>query len=354
MYQTILRQLLDQTDDTWCVSIILPTAKGFQDHKMTDATLKGAFREAEKALSDKGAEKHTIQQLMEKLDGLAEGVDFASSEEGLGFFVNDQLAEKVDFSFPVDHKVVVDTSFEVRDLVYGAGTLEEYFVLMLNRHESKLYYALGKKMWDVGKHHADLKDLYVDAEWIFDKGNGDNDAFHTYLRQMDKNLGQYLNHRKLPVVVGGPEEAVQYFFNQSRHAEQLKGRIHGSFDAEPDAKLHEALEPILKSIRNAHAEGMKARLAEAEGHHKASQGVGNVWPLAMEGRVESLLVERGHRQTAYVHNNELHIDAPTDGAYVLVEDAVDDLIEMVLKTHGQVFFLPMGTFEPKVAALLRY
>ncbi|MDX2134406.1 MAG: hypothetical protein SFV52_06455 [Saprospiraceae bacterium] len=353
MYKSLFNQLRT-TGDGWCVSIVLPTEKGFQDHKMTDATLKGAFREAEMALEEKGLDKRAVKDLMDRLHALAEGVDFAHGEEGLGFFVGGQVAKKVDFPFPVHRKVIVDTSFEVRDLVYGMGSLDEYFFLTLSRNDSRLYYGLGRKLWDVTKHHEGLEDLAVEADWSFDKMHGDHDAFQTYLQHVDKNLGQYLNRRKLPVIVGGNEESLNFFFNHTHHGEHLKGRLNGSFDQVQETRLAEALEPILHDIRVARAENVKDQLAEAEGRHKASHGIVNVWPLAREGRVDQLVVERGYRCPAYVHNHELFLEEPDSEVVVQVEDAVDDLIEIVLGHQGSVFFVPAGTFEPKVAALLRY
>lgn len=353
MYKSLLKQLRNSTD-AWCISIVLPTEKGFHDHKMTDAAIKTAFREAESALEEKGLDKKEVQHLMDRLHETAKDVDFAHSQEGVGFFVNHAQAHYVDFPFPVERKVVVDSSFEVRDLVYGAGALDEYYFLNLSRGDCSLYYSIGRKMWDLAKHNQGLEDLYVDLGWKFEKGHGDNDLYLNYLMHVDKNLGHYLNKRKLPVVVNGPDEAVNYFFNHSNHKEDLKGRLHNGFEGRPDAQLLEALEPVLQEIRLARAEEMKARITEAIGHHKAGEGIGNVWALAREGRVDHLIVERGYHCPAYIHNQQLFLDEPDSEIVVQVEDAVDDLIETVLQYQGDVFFLPPGTFDAKVAALLRY
>lgn len=352
-----LYQKLRMNEGPYCVSIVLPTERGFQDSKMTHAVLSGAIRDAEKALYNKGLEKRSVTPYVDALERLVENFDFGSSQNGLGLYVGGQVAEMVHFPFPVERKVVVDQTFEVHDLVHGMGQVTAYYVLVLSQKDTKLYEGEGRTLKNLTEPVTDeeLKD-HPAADWSFRGHRDDQDYFHQYLNYIDKLLGYWLNRRKLPVILLGSEETVNYFINHSVNRDMLKGQLAGTYEHLPESKLLDALEPVLMNIGAEQARSMLAELDDSIGQKRAARGLEEVWKAAGEGRIQHLLVERGFTRKAWrsLDGYELFLE---DGAgRVAMQDAVDDLIERALDQQGDVFFLAPGELKQhqQVAAALRY
>jgi hypothetical protein len=82
----------------------------------------------------------------------------------------------------------------------------------------------------------------------------------------------------------------------------------------------------------------------------------DVWKAAVEGKVFKLIIEKDFRRPGFLNGkSNLYLIAPRKPCMVLA-DAMDDLIEVVLANGGQVFFVADGllTDYKKIAAIHRY
>jgi hypothetical protein len=355
MYQVLYQRLRRQTG--WCISIILPAEPGFQDHKMTHAVVTNAIREAEQQLREKGADEATIKEYMKQLDTLVAELDLAASQSGIGIFVGEDVAELVHFPFDVERHIVVDQSFEVRYLVYGMSQISEVYVLEISQRRSNVLLVSGEELVNLTPEpdgaNADMPDPTDD--WSFRGQRSDQEQFHQYLGQLDKQLGQYLNERKLPVVLAGSEENVNYFRNHSKYQDQIAAAgIPGNIEHLSTPQLFNTLAPIMQKIRHDRALAIMEEFRASRG----ASGLQTVWKAAQEGRVLNLLVETDYQQPAWLDGNgyELLFDPMDNREIRYLADAVDDLIEAVLERQGQVYFLEPGELggPDKVAATLRY
>jgi predicted transcriptional regulator len=98
----------------------------------------------------------------------------------------------------------------------------------------------------------------------------------------------------------------------------------------------------------------------ALGAKRLASGIDDSWKSAVEGRGMELVVEEGYRQPAILHREgyvlELVDDeSATDGPRHL-DDAVDELVELVLEKGGEVTFVDDGALADcdRVALILRY
>jgi hypothetical protein len=358
MFKELYQQL--RNENGLCISIIIPTERGFQDQRKTEAELREARREAERVLRERGLDNGAVEGYLLKYDRLLQDMNGDTTRDGLGFFIGENVAERIDFPFSVDRQVVVDDSFEVRDLVDGMGRIDDYYVLTLSQRASKIFHGQGDRLTNITPQADGAEEVLDDPaqSWNFEAQNSDQELFHAYLQHIDKLLGEHLNERKLPVILGGPESTVKYFQNHSRNQDWLKGSVFGAFDQLSIPQMQEALAPVLESIRADKARERKDAMQEAIGYERYAAGLQAVWPAAQEGRVMQLLVERGYSCPAYTDelNYELHLEAPRGKESKRMEDAVDDLIELVLSRNGEVFFLDAGELNDhqQVAAILRY
>ena len=113
----------------------------------------------------------------------------------------------------------------------------------------------------------------------------------------------------------------------------------------------------MKTTLAEHNQQVLSDLDKAVGERKSVSTVGEVWRLAHEGRGHLLLVERDFHFPAKVDETGRHLTPADDvTAPGVMDDAVDEIIEMVLSKQGQVVFLENGQLEAhqRIALILRY
>lgn len=346
-----------------CISVAVSTERGFQDHKKTGAVLKHALKEVEEKLTEK-FDKRDAKPYLEKLEDLMETVDFANSKDGIGFFVNESISEKVDFPFPVTDRVIVDDSFEIRDLLLNLHRMSEYYLLLLSKEQSRLFYGFGTELIELsGNTHTEILQKWgvkVDLDknsWRMHYGHGGSDDYHLFLEQVDKNLGRYLDVKTLPVLLLGDKESTHYFENHSTRANLIKASMPINAKAQSIPELSKLIEPLLEDLRKAIVVESIMELEDAVGMNKYVAGIENTWKAGVEGRIHKLLVEDGYQLPGYVSQDgyEILMNPAHTGASKH-EDMVDDLIENVIDQQGTVLFAHPGslTKHQKIAAILRY
>ena len=98
-------------------------------------------------------------------------------------------------------------------------------------------------------------------------------------------------------------------------------------------------------------------LDTAVGAQRSASTLGEAWMQAQLGRVATLLVEEDYHQPARPSESGMLLSlVDAAGGPDVLEDAVDDLVELVLQKGGQVFFFGDGALalHGRVAAILRY
>jgi hypothetical protein len=97
-------------------------------------------------------------------------------------------------------------------------------------------------------------------------------------------------------------------------------------------------------------------LDDAVSAHRYAGGVHEVWALAHDGRIDTLIVERGFRFPARIdENNQLHPAEDPEHPDVN-DDAVDDTMEIVLQHGGHVVIVDDQALaeHQRIAAILWY
>lgn len=97
---------------------------------------------------------------------------------------------------------------------------------------------------------------------------------------------------------------------------------------------------------------------EKKGEGRSITGLQNIWKAVTEGRGFKLLVEKDYSHRGFVNDNneyQLSLGAPHDDHYVLT-DAVNNIIEMVLKKNGEVVIFDNDTLKAyvRMALITRY
>ncbi len=331
------------------VSLILPFEPKLSPRPELEYRLKMAVNKTEKELmANYPPEK--VQPLMDKLRKLVGGINFSTHKKSLGIFISPVVEKMFYLDIPVEEKLIVDESFEIRDLVYQKKQEIEYLVLMLSAKKSLMFLANNSDMKlvksnlaehlyiaekDLAERVANFSDPEARAEIILDK----------FLHQMDEDLSLMLKAYPLPVFVLGAERVIGHFRKLSKHKHDITEYIVGNYEEMPVPEIFNMVLPYVSNWRHVKQVGLLQQLEKAMNARKLAYGMDEVWQAATNKNSRLLLVEKGFvyaaRQGAdpdIIYKEELPSDYP-----FYIKDAVDDVIQKVLENGGDVEFMDDGS-----------
>jgi hypothetical protein len=296
------------------------------------------------------------------LDGIDAGVDKAlgATSPAVGIFVSPSLVHVTELPLPVQPRVVVDATFATRDLVAALARGHRYLVLTVDGREARLLAGLGERLQPIGVT-AGFPITFPALEAV-----GERALHQEPSRRRDAHIDRC--HRlvddALAVALRHDDPRAVFVVGDERRAHRFAAT--STFGHRIAAVIGSTPGPELDDLRRVIAEARDAQIARVR--HQAMQDVGNaigqgrfagglveLWELAHDARIELLVVEEGYRQAAeLVDGGRLAlVDEPIPGH---PDDAVDELIELVLATGGTVEAVADGAIEDwgRVAAKLRH
>lgn len=355
-------QLLQAIRQYPSLSILAPTHRRHPENQQDPIRIKNLVTEATNRLLSQFA-KRDVAALLENLDDLCEEIDYQHTLDGLALFVNQDFARKFYLPFPVKERVIVEETFATRDLVFTLNRSPRYWVLVLSEQPTRLYEGFRDTLVEVTTGGFPMTHEGPGGEAPLPGGFGINRSAYRdekkrqFFRQVDAAFGQVAAAEPLPLVVVGVVRNLAFFDQVSSNKHLIGATLTGSHDNTPAHELGKLVWPLVQEVLAKQRQGELERLEVASGAQRAASGIGEVWRLAQEGRGETLLVEEGYHLPARVDESGWHLtpaDDPT--APGLIDDAIDELIELVLAKGGRVVFVAPGTLQAhhRVAMILRY
>jgi len=347
------------------VSLIMPTHRRLPERRQDQIRLKVLLDETRNRLRELELENRVVEELMGDLEKAAAQVDFDHTAEALvllaarGREIHSFVLPYVD----VVERVIIDDSFATRDLVAMLENTWKYRVLVLGR-KTRLLEGEGLRIDEA--RNALFPMVYDEAVPLpEEKGRFSPREFPVeeerrmqFLRQIESNLLETLKQDPRPVVVVGVQRHVTSFLESIRPvlAESVMGSVEGSFDNATPAEIAAVVAPVLVEERERAQRRALDELDGARSSRRFAGGLEECWELAGTGRIRHLLVEEHYLAPARLQDGRLVEAGGGDGEGEFVNDAVDDLIEAVLRGDGAVSFVPDESLAEsgRVAAILRY
>lgn len=338
-----LLELLKGAKSSPCVSILLPLSNKKPDSLENFAYLKRLIKQAIEELETKQFDQGQI--VIDKLEQLANEEDKILIAKGFGLFVSPELAEMAEFPSAVAEKVIVDDSFEVRDIVYSLNQQLSYWFVLVAYDEIKLFKGEGQSLTPVEDENFPYKfvDDYQHEPTPNRTGEGVEDSTlkkkrreHFY-EQAEHRLEKYLAQKKEPVVLAGLEENISIFFKKVK-TEQVILQLSGNYHQLSMSELQDALWPEIEQYLHGQQE---KHLKELEESPFILTDLQDIWQAVIQGNGNLLLVERDYKEQAYIQDDFLvqHLDNGSSRFEKHVDDLVDDIIEQMLKIKGKVVFV---------------
>ncbi len=178
----------------------------------------------------------------------------------------------------------------------------------------------------------------------------------SFYNQLDKKLFDYIGP-ETHLLLSGIEKEIALFGHTSVHSSKICGKINGSYEGYNFQELENKAWEMIQACQEKNNKKLLASLPDLFGKEMLSIGIQNVWRNALQRKGNVLLVEKSYAVPGFVtaDNFYLWLKAPA-GAYSVITNAVDDLIETVLTKNGQVVFVPQDSLAEyqRIVMINRY
>ncbi len=333
------------------VSVILPFDPQKDAYSKLAYSLKVALHQVEDELME-NFPADTALVVIRKLRKQMQEVNFKSPKKSVAFYASPVFEKTLYLDVPVEEKIIVDESFEIRDLVYSRKQLHKYLVLLLTGKESRIFLGNGHTLMrlipdnpetiyayvnEVPERVANFSDMNERKEILMEK----------FLHQVDKGLEGILRHHPLPLFVMGTERLLGHFNKITRHQAAVVEYIRGNYLGYSNGALSEVLQPAIRQWQQAREQELLGQLDAARSRQRMVGGMLPVWHEAMQGNGRLLVIEKNFMFPAQRVTGDAGIEALTPPVNELsyIRDAVDDVIEKVLQHGGDVEFVSEGLLE---------
>lgn len=355
-------QLLQAIQGYPALSILLPTHRTSPDNRQDPIRVKNLATEAADRLLREFS-KREVQPLLDNLDAIVREIDYRHALDGLAIFVNQDFARKFYLPFTVAERVIIDESFATRDLVMGMNRSPRYWVLALSEKPTRLFEGAHDTLVEITDYGFPMVHEGPGGEAALPGGFGVNKSAYRdersrqFFRQVDEAFDEVAKDDPLPLLVVGVDRHLSFFDEVSSHGSLVAGTMLGNHDTTSAHDLGKLLWPLVLEAKEARRQELLQELDAAVGAQRFSSTLGEAWLQAQMGRVATLLVEEDYHQPARLSESGMLLTVVDEaGDPDVLEDAVDDLIELVLQKGGEAFFFDDGALAThgRVAAILRY
>jgi len=173
----------------------------------------------------------------------------------------------------------------------------------------------------------------------------------------DNGLHWLLQSYKLPVFVMGTAKTIGHFKSISKNLKQVIDFIPGNYEEKSEYELQQLMLPHLHDWKQIKYKKLLSQIDESMGHKKLAVGIEAVWTSATMKRGRLLVVEKNYVFPA-MHSASPEIiygKEDQDQKAFYIKDAVDDVIEKVLASGGDVEFVEEGILNQfQKIALIEY
>jgi hypothetical protein len=344
------------------VSILMPTHRTAPENQQDPIRLKNLINRATDRLLGE-FQRRELEPIFTRLDGIVGEIDFRRTLDGLAVFVNHDTSLWYQLPLPLRERVVIDETFATRDLVHAMNRSPRYWVLALSEQPTRLYEGLRDDLVEVTNGGFPLTHGGPGGESKLPGGVGVRtsayrDEYHRkFFRDVDAALGKVLADDPLPVALVGVDRYLAFFNEVSRNKGAVVTALTGSHDTTPAHELAKLVWPLVEANLVAQRKLGLQELEAAVSTHRYASGINEVWYAAHEGRGSTLIVEEGFHYPARLDQAGRQLTPADDPeAPGVIDDAVDELIEMVMAKGGRVVFEDDGTLEryERIAMILRY
>lgn len=369
--------LADESDPK--VTLYVPTHRDTNYNEEDKIRFGNLIRTVEKKLANT-ADRKTTEEIVESLKVMKDD-RFLWNQRLNGFciFANkDQIVVYV-LQNPVHEMAIVGQRFHKKPLIRDFQGLDEYQVLALDRHDYGLYEGNRTGFREIPLAEDEprtiqdfLGDEYTESYLSQGSYGGASSSamFHghksrkdevdkdieRYLRLVDQHImANYSNVSKKPLILFALPEYHTTFRKNSHNPWLIDEGIKQSPRGLKESDLKTLAWKIIEPRYEAKIDKLKETYHTAKQHSNADNKIHAVAKAAVRGRVETILIEAYREIPGRIDADSGRV-IERDRKQEKYDDALDDLIDIVIGNGGKVHVIPQEKMptDTGLAAIYRY
>src|SRR4051812_8725302 len=311
---------VQSNNETPVVSLFMPFEPKMVSKNEIVYKLQSLLNEAEQKLI-RAFSISAVKPILERLKSVIKNLDYSTHKKSTAIYVSAEEEKLFYLDTPLEEKVIVDSSFNIRNVVESKKGLQQHLVLVLGNNISRVYF--GKGMHLVSMLTNTRK-----------KSQSDNiSSLENFLTETDSNLGIILNYFPLlPLFVVGEAGILNRYKIVTKNETHITQLIETPNDEVTVTEVKTELQPYIINWEYIQMKHLHHRLDNATESGKIAVGINDVAKTANQRHAKLLVVEKDYtfpivkleQATALSANN------------ALFADAVDEVIERVLSSGGEV------------------
>jgi hypothetical protein len=350
---------LQAVHDYPAVSILCSTDPAPTMGAMVVARVERLVDDATRRLRSELGE-HMAESLRDDLRNLVDDARERPTRAAIALYVSSRHISAWGLPQPVVDRAVVDPTFATRDLVRSLHRTPRHVVLVLSEREARLFDGSGDTLQPPPGARFPQVDRaprrHTRAGGVPAKGGEQDRRSEAFLRTVDQALGAYLSLHPAPLVLVGAGRTLARFTRTSSNLGRLAGTVQGSHARTSLPTLARLVRPVLEAYLRSREDEALALLDRRGGAGEVASGMPAVWLAARAERPEMLAVEEGLFYPARVSRDGDFITPADDLEHPdVIDDAVDEVIETVLRRGGWVALVQDGALAAtqRIALTLR-
>ncbi len=342
------------------ISVILPFEPKICLKTELDQRLKMAVGKVEKELMENYPVEKALP-VLNRLRQLVKSLNYNSNKKSIAIFLSPVMEKVFYLDITVEEKIVIDESFEIRDLVYIKKQSVQYLVMLLSAKHSLTFFGTNMAFRLIKSNHADHlitteKDFPERVANFSDPDKRAEILLDKFLHQMDQGLSLILKAYPLPVFVLGTEKVLGHYKKITKHEKAVVQFVHGNYEDSTETEIIKVIQPYVKDWDKVKQLDLLHQLEKAMDAKKLAVGIEAVWHTAAHKNCRLMVVEKDYVYAARLGGGA-DIIIPSEGLNnaFYIKDAVDDVMQKVLENGGDVEFVDNGVLQNyDQVALIQY
>ena len=377
----LIQELLS-ADQAPCLSLYMPTHRNYPENLKNPIRFKNLVSKMEESLLQKYSAKE-VQEYLQPLEALVNDNDVWNySKDGLAVFSASGLFKVIGLHKSVEELAIVADSFHTKPLRQYLQSVDHFHVLGLTLRDIRLFEGNRHSLTEVELTDDtpktitealgdELTEKHSTVESYGGIGGDSTPMHHGHGGKKDETekdaerffrvvAGAIYEHYSKPsgwpLILAALPEHHNLFQKVNKNPLLLsKGITINPSSVSPDQLAKMAWE-IMEPEYNLKQDSLAERFGQARANGKGSDDYKEVAVAAVEGRVDTLIVEADRIIAVRVTNLVTGNTQKKDLSNPKVDDLLDDLGEIVIKMGGQMMVLPTGKMpsETGLAAIFRY
>lgn len=347
---TYIREIIGTVHYRPAVTLVLPFQPRIALRTEIDHSLKVAIDKVERELH-KNYPEDLASVVLNRLRKMARELRYDTDKKTIVLFASPLFEKTVHLDIPLEEKIIIDESFEIRDLLYDRKAADKYLVLVLGGKDCSMFLGTNSELTRVKLNipesvYAYINEIPEKVANFSDTAERREVVMEKYYQHIDHALEEMLNSYKVPVFVLGTDRQVGHYRTITRNAKSIFEFVPGNFEGANIPSIQNKLGPVLQNLKSSKQQQLLKKIDEAAGSGRLVYGINNVWKEATGNKGRLLVVEKDYMVAARQGGSPDWIEAvEDDGGLTTIRDAVDDVMEKVLESGGDVEFVDQDVLK---------